>query len=458
MKLSFHGATKIVTGSCFLLETGKSRILVDCGMFQGTKDVTRRNYDPFRFDPKTISHVLLTHAHIDHSGLLPKLVAAGFRGRILATSATIDLCRIMLEDSVEVMRSETEHENKRRVRQGLPARSPLYTMKEVEATMPLFDPVEYGETYPVTGDIQARYLDAGHIIGSASIEAYVGENATTKKIVFSGDIGQWNTPIIRDPTLIDEADYLVMESTYGNRLHDEIALRDDAFLKCINETYAKGGKLLIPSFAVERTQELLYALSRLSREGRLPDEPVYLDSPLAIKATEVFRSHREFFDKEAFRYADPFGFPNLVYSHTTEESKKLNDFNGPCIIIAGNGMVTGGRIRHHFRHGLSNPRNTALFVGYQAEGTLGRKILEGAERVKMMGLKIDVKAEIRVMNSFSAHADYRELLKWADGFRKKPRKVYVVHGEKESSESLKEKLEEKGFTCHIPEMGETAEL
>ena len=458
MKLTFCGAAKIVTGSCYLLETGKQKYLVDCGMFQGTKEITRHNYEPFRFDPPAISHVFLTHAHIDHSGLIPKLVAEGFRGKILATSATIDLCRIMLEDSAGLQQAETEDENRRRGREGLPPRQPLYTLDEVRAAMPLFEEVAYGRLYSIDGNLQVRYVDAGHIIGSASIELYATENLKTKKIVFSGDIGQWDVPIIHDPTLIDEADCVVMESTYGDRLHEEIDRRDEQLLEYVKEAYRKGGKLLIPSFAVERTQELLYAFNKLSRAGKMPDEKVFLDSPLAIKATEVFGKHREFFDREAYKYKDPFGFPNLVYTTSVEESKDLNTYDRPCVIIAGNGMATGGRIRHHFRHGLWNPKNTVLFVGYQAEGTMGREILEGAKKVKMMGLSVEVAAGIRKMDSFSAHADYEELLRWINGFKKKPEKVFVVHGEEDSSGSFAKKLKEQGFRAHIPNLGEAVEI
>ncbi len=457
MKLTFCGAARIVTGSCYLVESGSDKILIDCGMFQGVKDVTRHNYEPFRFDPRTISYVLLTHAHIDHSGLLPKLVKEGFRGKIFATSASIDLCHIMLADSAEVQKSETEDENRRRESEGLPPRNPLYSMDDVQATLPHFQEVEYGRTYSITRNIQARYLDAGHIIGSAIIELFVTENNETKKIVFSGDLGQWDVPIIHDPTMVEEADYVVMESTYGDRLHEDLKQRDDILLSYVKETYNKRGKLLIPSFAVERTQELLYAFNKMILAGKFPDEKVFLDSPLAIKATEIFEKHREFYDREAFKYKNPFNFPNLVETSSVEESKGINTYGRPCVVIAGNGMVTGGRIRHHLRHGLSDPRNTVLFVGYQAEGTLGRQILEGAKSVKMMGLEIEVKAEIKRIDSFSAHADYEELLKWVNGFVQKPKKIFITHGEEASAEEFGKRLTKQGFRIHIPNIGESVE-
>jgi metallo-beta-lactamase family protein len=455
MNLTFCGAARIVTGSCYLIETGKDKILVDCGMFQGTKDITRLNYEPFKFDPKTISYVLLTHAHIDHCGLIPKLVKEGFMGKIFATSATIDLCRIMLEDSAVVQQTQTEEENKIRLREGREPRYPLYDVEEALASFKHFSVVEYGRTYSMGKNIQADYLDAGHIIGSSTIEVYVTENNETKKIAFSGDLGQWDAPIVHDPTVIDETDYLVIESTYGNRLHDNINSRDELLLSYVKEAYKKRGKLLIPSFAVERTQELLYSLNKLFRAGDMPNEKVFLDSPLAIKATDIFTRHREDFDSETLKYKDPFNFKNLVYTNTTEESKQINEYQGPCIIIAGNGMATGGRIRHHFKHGLWDPKNTVLFVGYQAEGTLGREIVDGAKMVKMMGMTIAVKADIRVIDSFSAHADLDGLLKWVYGMKRKPKKIFLVHGEPDSIEGFRAKLKKEGYKTDVPKIGET---
>jgi metallo-beta-lactamase family protein len=455
MNLTFCGAARIVTGSCYLIETGKDKILVDCGMFQGTKDITRLNYEPFRFDPKNISYLLLTHAHIDHCGLIPKLVKEGFGGKIFATSATIDLCKIMLEDSAVVQQTQTEEENRIRVREGREPRYPLYDVEEALASFKHFSPVEYGRTYSIGKNIQARYLDAGHIIGSSTIELSVTENNETKKIAFSGDLGQWDAPILHDPTIVEETDYLVIESTYGNRLHDDINTRDDLLLFYVKETYKKRGKLLIPSFAVERTQELLYSFNKLFRSGGMPNEKVFLDSPLAIKATGIFTRHREDYDMDALKYKDPFSFNNLVYTNTTEESKQINEYSGPCIIIAGNGMATGGRIRHHFKHGLWDPKNTVLFVGYQAEGTLGREIVEGAKMIRMMGMNIAVKADIRVMNGFSAHADLDGLLKWVYGMKSKPKKIFLVHGEPDSIEGFRAKLKKEGYKTEVPKIGET---
>ncbi|MBW2982136.1 MBL fold metallo-hydrolase [Candidatus Woesearchaeota archaeon] len=459
MKITFCGAARIVTGSCYLIEAGKSKVLVDCGMFQGTKDITRLNYKPFLFDPKKIDYLFLTHAHIDHSGLIPKLVKYGFRGKIFATSATIDLCRIMLDDSAHIQYMENEHENKRLRRQGLPQREPLYTDRDVSASIPLFKKVDYNKLYNIEKNIKVRYKDAGHIIGSSIIEMFVEEKGREKKIVFSGDLGQWDVPIIEDPTMIDDADYVLIESTYGDRLHEEIADRDSLLLKYSKEAYKRKGKLLIPSFAIERTQELLYSFNKLIKQGKFPDMKIFLDSPLAIKATEIFKKHHEFFDEEALtRYKNPFRFSNLEYTPTARDSKKLNNYNKPCVIIAGSGMCTAGRIRHHLRHGLWDPKNIVLFVGYQAEGTLGRYLLEGAKEARMMGMVVDVNADIQKINSFSAHADYNELVRWSKGFVKKPKKIFIIHGEYKSSKALKERLNKIGFNSHIPKIGEKVEL
>ena len=457
MKITFCGAAKIVTGSCYLIEVNKTKVLVDCGMFQGRKEITRLNYKPFLFNPKEIDYVFLTHAHIDHSGLLPKLVKHGFKGKIFATDATIDLCGIMLEDSAHIQFMDNKYENERLKKQGAPLREPLYTKADVKATLPSFKQIEYNQTKNINKNISIRYQDAGHIIGSAMIEMFITENSKETKIVFSGDLGQWDVPIIKDPTLINQADYVFVESTYGDRLHEDVGMRDDLLLEYAQETYEKKGKLLIPSFAIERTQELLYSFNKLIKQGRFPDMKIFLDSPLAIKATEIFKKHPEFFDQEALtQYKDPFDFPNLTYTLEVRDSKKLNFYKEPCVIIAGSGMATAGRIRHHLKNHLDDPKTTVLFVGYQAEGTLGRYLIEGAKKAKMMGLVINVKASIKKINSFSAHADYKDLTKWVNGFVKKPKKIFLVHGEEHSAKALKEKLVK--YDCYIPKLGETAKL
>ena len=458
MKITFCGAAKIVTGSCYLLEVGAEKALVDCGMFQGNKSTTRKNYDPFPFDPQDIKHVFLTHAHIDHSGLLPKLVKHGFKGKIHATSATADLCEVMLSDSGHIQESDTEHENRRRLRQGLEPRKPLYTQEDARACIPLFAKESYGNMIKISDVFSVRYQDAGHILGSAMIEIFVTEGNEKKKLVFSGDIGQWDAPIVEDPTLIEEADYVFMESTYGDRLHEPIGNRDELLLKAIQETYEKGGKLLIPTFAIERTQELLIALKKIIESGKFPKEKIYLDSPLAIKATDIFKRHHECFDDDADTIKNPFSFPELVYTLKAKDSMAINRLSEPAIIMAGSGMCTGGRIRHHLKHGLWDKKNTVLFVGYQAAHTLGRIILDGAEKIWTMGMTIVVKADIRKINSFSAHADYKDLLKWAKGFKNKPKKIFVMHVEPDAAIAFKRRLEENGFKATVPNIHSTVEL
>jgi metallo-beta-lactamase family protein len=446
MKLTVCGAARIVTGSNYLIEAAGKKFLVDCGMFQGPKEITRMNYEPFPYNPKEIDFVLLTHAHIDHSGLLPKLLDKGFYGPIYATSATKDLCKIMLADSAEMQMSQTDRENRKRKEQGLPPRHPLYTRVEAKDTMRLFQTVEYDERYEIAEGIEVRYRDAGHILGSAIIELFV----EGKKLVFSGDLGQWDNPIICDPTIIKEADYLFIESTYGDRLHEDVPEREQLLAKYATETYKKGGKLFIPSFAVERTQELLYAIKHLQKTKRFPRETIFLDSPLAIKATNIFVKHGECYDEEARSRKNPIEPASTQYTSNVHQSKKINKYRHPCVVIAGSGMCTGGRIRHHLRNGIEDEKNTILFVGYQAEGTLGRYIVEGSPTIKMFGERYNVWADVKSIDGFSAHADQRELLKWAKGFKKKPKRVFVVHGEPKASEALKAKLEGLGFKAKIP--------
>jgi metallo-beta-lactamase family protein len=459
MKLSFMGAARIVTGSCYLLETAGKKLLVDCGMYQGTKDITRRNYEPFGFDPREISFLLLTHAHIDHSGLIPKLMKNGFRGRIIATPPTIDLVKIMLEDAATVNEEETRNENKRRERMGLPPRQPIYTLKDVKACFGLFKPLEYDREFDVANGIRMRYRNAGHILGSGIIELWAREKGKETKIVFSGDLGQWETPLVDNPTIIPDADYVLVESTYGNRLHGEVSTRGDLLSETVKETFERGGKLMIPSFAVERTQELLYYLHQLVRDREFPKEKIFLDSPLAINATKVFSKNMRYFSPRLREeFSDPFEFKGLNFLRSAQESMTMNDYRAPCVIIAGNGMCSAGRIRHHLKHNLWKKQNTLLFVGYQAQGSLGRVILEGAEIVKMMGMEIAVNAQIRQIDSFSSHADSNELLKWMGGFERKPRRVFVIHGEEESSMGLADTLAKRGFETHVPVLGETVEL
>ncbi|MBN2121994.1 MBL fold metallo-hydrolase [Candidatus Micrarchaeota archaeon] len=459
MKLTFNGAAGMVTGSCYLLEAANERILVDCGMFQGPKEITRLNYEPFRFDPKKISCLLLTHAHIDHSGLIPKLVRNGFRGKIIATAPTVDLSRIMLEDSANVNRWDTEYENKRRLRMGLAPRKPLYELADVKMAMKLFSKVEYGTPCKVADSIGATFHPAGHILGASIIELNVKEGGKEKKIVFSGDLGQWDNPLVGSPTVIESADYVLVESTYGNRPHESTRMSERLFAKEVMGTFGRGGILMIPSFAVERAQELLYYLHRMERDKVLPGEMVFLDSPLAIAATRVFNEHAgQFVPGIQKEFREPFAFRKLKFLESAEESMAINGYKKPCIIIAGSGMCTAGRIRHHLKHHLWNPKNTLLFVGYQAEGTLGRVILEGAKSVRMMGIEVAVKARVRKIDSFSSHADATGLVEWVRGFKVKPEKVFIVHGETDSALGLETELNKLGFDTHVAKLGESVEL
>lgn len=456
MQITCHGAAGCVTGSCHLVETGAARFLIDCGMFQGNKTLNRHNFEPFPFNPQELDFVIITHAHIDHCGLLPKLVKYGFQGIIYASPPTADLLPVMLADSAFIQEKDTEHENKRRVRKGEPPREPLYTIRHADEVTALIQAVTYNNTMQAAGDVTFRLRDAGHIIGSAIVELFIKHsNGKEIKTVFSGDLGQDNVPIVEDPTDICHADYVFIESTYGDRIHVRARSRKDELYEHIQATYRKGGKLMIPAFALERTQELLYTLSELKNERKdFPPMNIYLDSPLAIKITEIFEKHPDHYDEAARARTDnPFSFPGLTCTPSVEESQKVNAMQEPAIIIAGSGMCNAGRIRHHLKHGIWDAKNTVLFVGYQAPGTLGRFLLDGAEEIKMMGLILAVKAEIARIGSFSAHADQQGLLEWLSAFREKPRSVFLVHGEDETRATFSAILKEKGFNAVLPGKG-----
>lgn len=452
MQVTCHGAAGSVTGSCHLVETNSSRFLIDCGMFQGNKTLNRLNYEPFPFDPQTIDFVISTHGHIDHCGLLPKLTKHGFNGTVYGTSATADLLPVMLGDAAYIQEKDTEHENRRRERKGESPREPLYDRTDADQVTGLIQPLNYNTSMKVNDEITFRFRDAGHVIGSAIVELYVKEGGREIKTVFSGDLGQWDVPIIEDPTYIWNADYVFIESTYGDRNHQKSLPRKEQLLEHIVNTYNKGGKLLIPCFALERTQELLYTLSELMNETEdFPPMDVYLDSPLAIKITEIFKKHPDLYDEEARARTDkPFDFPGLICTPSVDESRKANAMTEPAIIIAGSGMCTAGRIRHHLKHGIWNPQNTVLFVGYQAPGTLGRILIDGAEEIKMMGMTLVVKADIARIGAFSAHADKDELTGWLSAFKEKPKRVFLVHGEEKTLAAFSSSLEEIGFDTQIP--------
>ncbi len=461
MKIKFIGAARIVTGSCYLFTVKDYQFLLECGMFQGEKEETKLNYDPFPFEPARIKFVILSHAHIDHTGLIPKLVRDGFKGTIYCTKPTKDLCDIMLQDSGHLQESENYTENKKRMRQGLPLRNTLYTQKDAIACMKNFKGYDYDEEIKITPEVTIVYRDAGHILGSAIIELYIKEEKTTK-IVFSGDLGQKDTPIVRDPTFIKDADYVMMETTYGDRIHEKAEERKQKLQAILSKTLKRGGKVIIPSFAIERTQELLYHMNYLVEHGLIPKTNLFLDSPLAIDATDIFLKYPQYYDKETlalFKKGDsPFRFPGLRYTKKTEESKELNEYDKPCIIVAGAGMCNGGRIKHHLKHNVWNAKNTILFIGDQAKGTLGRQILEHAEFIRIYGEEYKVAAEIEKINAYSAHADQNGLLEWVRYFNK-PKKVFLVHGEEKPIEVFSELVrKETGYETYAPVRGEEITL
>ena len=462
MEIQLFGAARIVTGSCYSLTTKEEKILIDCGTFQGGKEMERLNYEQFNFNPRDYESLILTHAHLDHCGRIPKLVKYGFRGRIYATDATRELAFIIMMDSAKIASKDVEHENKRRRKEGLPARKPLYNEGDVKATMKLFRVVSYDEDVRITKNILAKFYDAGHILGASSVQIQVKEDKKKTLLSFSGDIGQSESVIVKNTEPIIKSDYVFVESTYGDRLHPEIKDREKEFVRIINESYKKGGKLMIPSFTVERAQELLYCIAKFKKNNLIPNIEVYLDSPMAIKATEVFSRYPEYYNervkKDLIKNEDPFDFPGLVYTKTTNESKALNFINKPCIIIAGNGMCSAGRIKHHIRNSISDEKNTLLFVGFQAQGTLGYWLKKGEKRVRLLGVEVDVNAKIESIDSFSGHADYIELIKWLKNFSPKPQKVFITHGEEQQSLAFSKRIQAEGFDNYVPVMGETIEL
>lgn len=461
MKIRFLGAARKVTGSCYHLLSDDTQILVDCGMHQG-KNSDTLNREPFKFQPDQIKYALLTHAHLDHSGLIPKLIAEGFTSRIMTTSATAELSEIILLDSAHIQEKDAEWHNKKALRSGKQETwEPLYTTENVMSCLPYFDKNGYDSMIELSGGMKFRLVDAGHIMGSATLELWFqGTDAKEKKIVFSGDIGKNGNPIIRDPQHVTEADYVVVESTYGNRFHKDLEASIEELENAIKETFKRGGNVLIPSFAVGRTQDVLYILNRLVKEGRLHDLDVYVDSPLADKATKIYMAHPEFFDGEAintYKFRSTEGM-RLHFTTTTEESQKINRIKSGAIIIAGSGMCEGGRIRHHFKHNIWRSECSVIFTGFQVPGTLGRYIVDGGKRAFILGEEIVIRSKIYTIGGFSAHADQGELIEWLSTFTNNP-KVFIVHGEElvalEFEKIVREKL---GLMTYVPHLGEELEL
>ena len=452
MKIKFCGASTGVTGSCHLLTSGEHKILLDCGQFQGGKAQDALNYEKFPFEPSEIECVVLSHAHIDHCGRLPLLTKRGFEGKIYCTDATADLLSVMLKDSAYIHEKETEWKNRKAERAGREQVEPLYTIEDAEKALSLVSPILYDQQIEINSDMKIVFNDAGHILGSAITELWVTEDDKESKIVFSGDLGMEGRPILRDPTYIKKADYVIMETTYGNRIHKELGTGVDNLIEIILNTTRRGGNVVIPSFAVGRTQELIYELNRFydsNNEYRkeLDKIFVYIDSPMATTATEIFRRNAQVFDEETREYIlkgdNPLEFKNLKFTRSSKESQDLNFNKEPKIIISASGMCEAGRIRHHLKHNLWNPKNSIVFVGYQGQGTLGRSLVEGIKMVTLFGEEIQVNAEIHNLEGFSGHADQNGLFAWLAHFEQKPKQIFLVHGEEESKKDFAKLVNEK---------------
>lgn len=467
MKITFFGAARGVTGSCHMVEAAGKKFLVDCGLYQGTLTEQILNYESFPFDVNDIDFVILSHAHIDHSGRIPKLFVNGYKNPVYATPATRDLCTVMLPDSGHIQEKEIEWVNRKRMRAGKKPEPPMYTAKDGLESCNLIEPIEYGKIKLIDENISFKFIDAGHMLGSAIVEIWIKEGEKTQKIVFSGDLGNEENPIIRSPEHVEEADYLILESTYGDRLHGSIEDQSKEFIDIILNTIRRGGNVVIPSFAVGRTQEILFELNQYVSKNldngkyieELASVPVVVDSPLAKNATEIFEDNFDCYNEDALSYLltgdNPIGFKNLRFTASADESKAINDDPTPKIIISASGMCEAGRIKHHLKHNLWRPESTILFVGYQAEGTLGRRILSGEKTVKIFGEEIGVHAEIRKLNAFSGHADQNGLLNFVDGFSKKPKRIFLVHGEYEGQQVLAQVIKSRfGVETVIPERSE----
>ncbi len=461
IKVTCLGAAGTVTGSNYLVETPTGeQVLVDCGLFQGGRLLEMRNWMDWGFEPDRIDTLFLTHAHIDHSGRIPKLVKDGFTGKILTSRPTTELCEIMLLDSAHIQEMDAEWQSRKNKRKGQKEIQPLYTIDDAKKSLPHLKSVERDELISVSDGVKIRLKNAGHILGSSILEMWVKDGGGEIKIVFSGDLGKANQLILKEAARIFKADYLFVESTYGNRLHKPLKDSKQELLEAINFAVSNNEKVIIPSFAVERTQEVLYILGEFYRKGELPEIPIYLDSPLAIKATEIFRKNKEFYDKEVLEIIesgfDPFSLPTLQYTPTTKDSIAINEQKGSALIIAGNGMCTAGRIKHHLKHNLWREGASIVIVGFQAQGTTGRQIVEGRKTVKIFREDVAVNARVFTIGGFSSHADQKDLLDWVGNFKDSKPKVFAIHGEPESSKALADKIRESfGLETHVPKWKET---
>jgi len=461
MNVKFLGAAMSVTGSCYLITTDKHTFLMDCGQFQGSKMMEKLNFGDLGFDPSKLDFMILSHAHIDHCGRIPLLTKRGFKGKIYCTDATADLVEIMLKDSGHIHEMEAEWDNKKARRAGLPLVEPLFTVEEAAASLQYLAPVLYEQFVDINTDIRLRLRDAGHILGASIVELWITEDDGSSKLVFSGDLGLKNKPILRDPETVDEADYLIMEATYGDRQHETLRESLDQFMQIILKTIRRGGTVVVPSFAVGRTQELIFELSRFYEKDEefrkvMEDVMVYVDSPMATSATEVFRKNVQDFDDETkaliLKGDSPLDFKNLRFTRSVEESKELNLNREPKIIISASGMCDAGRIKHHLKNNLWNEKSSVIIVGYQAQGTLGRSIVDGAKNVSIFGERIHINAEIYDLEGFSAHADKDGLLEWLSAFKKAPRKIFLVHGEEDAKKTFAETVKKVlGYDCTVVE-------
>ncbi len=464
MQIEFQGAARTVTGSMHLLHIDGARILLDCGLFQGRRQEANTRNRSFPFDPASIDVVVLSHAHIDHSGNLPQLVKRGFSGPIYATPATRDLCSIMLADSGFIQEKDAEFLNKKLARRGEPPIEPIYSPRDVAATMRLFRTVAYDTPFDVAPNVTVRFSDAGHILGSASLHITVREKGSVKTLGFTGDLGPKNLPIVRDPVFLGQVEALISESTYGGKLHGAAEAKEDLLAADLQRTFERGGKVIVPAFSIGRTQDIVFALHKLFDRQVLPRIRIYVDSPLAVNATEVFKMHPECFDEETYAHVlanhDPFGFNQLHYVRDVAESKKINDRKEPCMIIAASGMCEAGRILHHLANNIEDPRNTVLIVGFQAEHTLGRKLVNKQPEVNIFGSPYSLKAEVVVHDAFSAHADGNDLLSYVGQCDKRVlQKVFLVHGEYERQLDFQKGLRERGYhDVAIPDRGQKFDL
>ena len=469
MQISFHGAAQTVTGSQHLISVDGKSLLLDCGLYQGKREEARRRNRDFLFDATGVDAVVLSHAHIDHSGNLPNLVKQGFRGKIICTTPTADLCGAMLLDSGHIQEEDVEYVNRQRRKYGEPPVEPIYTQKDAAEALRYFEGIEYERQYPLWPGVTCTLYDAGHMLGSAivALDFQSGKGEPARRLVFTGDLGRPHVPLLRDPTLLDAADILLIESTYGSRTHPPIEESADALKETIRRTSKRGGKVIIPAFAVERTQLLVYLLNKLYHQGELPDIPIYVDSPLAVNVTDIFRRHTDYFDDETRDYlrredpeGDIFNFGRLRYIRDVEQSKQLHTLKGPCVIISASGMAEAGRVQHHLKNNIEDHRNTVLIVGWQAPNTLGRRLVDRTPVVRIFGKEYSLEAEVVTLNGFSNHADQPELLGWAQAFKQPPARTFVVHGDPDAAQELANRLRrDLGFRdVLIPSLHQTVEI